>query len=752
MFSKKLASNLKKWLGSSWVQVLLILTLLLIVRFYPFFFNQSPIYGDNFSLMVPGKLFTSFWVKKGIFPLWNPTILGGIPWVGDVNQSMFYPSTILFLIFSPGWALNINLLIHLGMTFVGTYVVARKLNIKHFGALVAGVVWALSPQLTGAINNLSIIQSLAWVPWVVFAGINLTKKPKTWLIFSLIVTAQFLGGYPQHILFTILLAVIFSLFRQRQINWPVWFLSWLMTGLITVGMTSFIWLPFLQNLTNSTRMIQSSDQLTTGSLHPVELIKLVFPYFFEKPTAGYRWGVNWNGFPNLGVYVSWLGLLLPFLIWKTKNFKSRDKFYFGVIISSLLLSLGGYLPGFVFLQKLLPLGTAMRGPSIILLITSFVFAIWVGELITGFKKNNFSFLNISLVVGGVLGLLLLVVVHFKFDFLYQLISPYISQISFFNFQKLEVLLTALTTHLWLHILFLGLSWWGLNKFKPLVIIALIFELVFFTQGQLFFAPTSLYQSDPERVFSQIDDAQSRVLTRNFNQNYTDYGAYWDALSIRQPFSDSYVDQVELQNWAYLSRMKKGLTPDWNMPNQTSMIHGYTTLIPRDVDRRWNQTEKVAINSLPPISLDNELLKKWAVKYYLVDTWFPYPTGVENFEPIAQKEHWQLYELPALPRFRFADGTPVDLEEFEETPNTISFSFENQAQSQLIMADRYDSNWKVKINDLETEIKNHQGMRIIEIQPGVNEVKFYYAPRWFYFGLIISGLTIAIVGLKKFRIV
>ena len=747
MPAKNSISNFKKWLNLPWVQVFLTLILLLVIRFYPFFFNQSPIYGDNFSLMVPGKLFTSFWMQKSIFPLWNPTILGGISWVGDVNQSLFYLSTWLFLFFSPGWALNINLLIHLGLTFIGTYLVAKKLNIKHFGALVASIVWTLSPQLTGAINNLSIIQSLAWVPWVVLAGMNLNKKLNSKLVFSLTVVAQFLAGYPQHILFTILLGVIFSLFTQPQkISW-LWFKHWLMTGILTISITSFIWLPFLENLTSSTRIIQSTSQLATGSLHPVELIKFIFPYFFEKPTAGYRWGVNWNGFPNLGLYVSWLGLLLPLIVWQTKKLKSSDRFYLGVIGVSLLLSLGGYLPGFVFLQKLLPFGSAMRGPSIVLLITTFVAALWIGELFTRVKSvANFKFLQRSLLLGILGSLVLLVLVRVHFDWVYRLVSPYLTGVSFFNFSKLEVILTAFATHLWWHFLFLGLAWWGLRKSKLLVVVILIFDLVFFTQGHLFFAPTTLYQLPAAPVFSQLNDPQARILTRNFNQPYTDYGAYWDALSIRQPFSDSYVDQIELQNWAHLSRMKTGLTPDWNMPLQLPMIHGYTTLLPQDINAAFNHSLVPAINYLPVIEVDNELLKKWAVKYYLVDTWFPYPTGVENLPPLAQKEQWQLYELEALSRFRYENDQSIEFEQYAETPNEIKFSFDNvNNQRQLILADRYDKNWQVEVNGRKVTLENYQGMRKIGIKPGRNEVRFSYVPRWFYWGLGISGLTVLYGG-------
>jgi uncharacterized membrane protein YfhO len=37
------------------------------------------------------------------------------------------------------------------------------------------------------------------------------------------------------------------------------------------------------------------------------------------------------------------------------------------------------------------------------------------------------------------------------------------------------------------------------------------------------------------------------------------------------------------------------------------------------------------------------------------------------------------------------------------------------------------------------------MRLIEIEPGQNEVVFSYQPRWFYFGVAISGVSLVVSG-------
>ncbi|MBU0576492.1 YfhO family protein, partial [Patescibacteria group bacterium] len=239
-----------------------------------------------------------------------------------------------------------------------------------------------------------------------------------------------------------------------------------------------------------------------------------------------------------------------------------------------------------------------------------------------------------------------------------------------------------------------------------------------------------------------DGNNSRILTRNSNTAYTDYGSYWEAMIVRRPFSDSFVDSEELQQFSHVQHLRDGLTPNWNMVYGVPVVHGYTALLPQDYAHLWQTSVNPRINFIDRIEPDNDLLKQWAVKYYLVDAWFDIQEDLTRYPLVAEYKNWSLYELPTLTRFRFGDATSAELKDFNETPNQISFLVDNQTnQSQLIMADRYDVNWLAKVNGEKVEIENYQDMRMIEIQPGKNEVRFYYYPRLFYLGLVISGLTL-----------
>jgi hypothetical protein len=295
----------------SFWQLSAIAAALIVLRFYPAVLEgKVMVFGDNYSLLVPGKIFTSYWLKQGIIPWWNPTIFAGIPWTQELSQSVFYPTTLLFMFLDPGYALNLSIAAHLLFTFFGMYLLVR-FWIKHdYAALIGAILWTFSTQATGSSNNLVTIQAIAWFPWIAYCGLKLFESSKMILIFSLFALGQFLAGYPQHVVYAIFLAVILSIIRNwRNVALWTWLYRWLITAVVTIGVSTIAWLPFLEVFLQSTRMIQTTQQAGTGSLNPLMLIKMVLPYFFDNPAAGIKWGPAWSGFPNSLFYVTWVGLI-----------------------------------------------------------------------------------------------------------------------------------------------------------------------------------------------------------------------------------------------------------------------------------------------------------------------------------------------------------------------------------------------------------------------------------------------------------
>lgn len=772
---------------------------LILLRFHPFLLGKTLIFGDNYSLMVPGKIFTAQWLREGVLPLWNPYLFSGMPWLADVNQSVLYPSSLLFVIFSPPAAVNLLLVSHAFLAYSGMYLltkkflksgvesVAKKLKPSkqlELWALLAGGLWMLSTQISGSMNNFSTIQSMVWLPWLAWLGLGIrAHKNKFWL--GVVVLLQFWGGYPQHVLYGLLGAVLLSALRKDEaFSWLCWLGAWLQSAVWVLGISAIAWIPFLEMLLASTRMEQTLSQAVVGSLHPLMLIKFILPYFFDNPQLGMKWGPAWSGQPNVGIYLSWLGLLAlgVSLIRLLKNRvvpqRQREIAFFAVFtLLSLIFSLGQYLPGFSLIQLLIPLFKIARYPSMIMILTNLIMILWVIQGLSTWKLTQKSF-RIWVLLGGLsltLSGLSWLGWRLNFTWIWTQLDQVLglSSSQFHTLSRDRVIVGQILSNLMINSAFFLASIYLLWRQKHWwLVLVLLVEVLVNTQGLFYFAPKQIYETQNQlaqevRAPIKLDSAQlgrdslasgfqTRVLTRNSNTPYTDYGSYWEAMVVRAPFSDSFVDEVELREFNHPQNLKTGLTPNWNIVFQVPMIHGYTTLLPQDYARLWQTSDQPRINFIDRIELSNPLLSEWAVGYYLVDTWFEVKEDLSKYELVAelgekmgQPGRWRVYQLPALPRFRFEDGLGVELENFTENPNQISFALENSAaHSELIVADRYDKNWEVSVNGQEVELENYQGMRKIPLQPGLNKVKLVYVPRAFYWGVVISSLTLVGFGLYK----
>lgn len=732
------------------------------IRLAPFFWGRTLALFDNYSLMVPIKLFQAGWLRQGVLPLWNPLLFSGISLVGDINQSLWYPTTLLFTLLPTVYALNTTLVLHLALTGLGMFLLAKQIVKQERWALLAGAWWLFSPQITTSLYNLSVIQTLAWTPWVMWLGWLQFKQPRAKWWLPIIITLQLAAGYPQHVLYAVFGGLFLSGFKvwQRHMKWWQWVQRWLMVGVVSVTLSAWIWLPFIQTLLHSTRVLQSNEQSVVGSLHPIEVVKILVPTIFDHPQLGLRWGPSWNGMPYLTWYVGWLGLLVPVLVLFSKRRTQLDMWLAGEVVFTLWFALGQYAPGFRWLQEILPILQITRIPTTILGMGTILMILWVVNSWLRFSLSKQVWWRLLIVGGVVLGLSIggwILSRHYPqylWELLNQLTRQRLVQSAFHTLERDSLIINNLVRSLLVNgsLLVVVLWLWRLKKWRWLLA-CLMIDVFINTQYLLLFAPASVYPPAPQVTAHQIFpdftlSPQDRVVTRNLNHPYTGWAAYWEALTVRPPFSDSYITAHDLKDFSHLNRYRRGLTPDWNLAVGVPVVNGYTTLLPRDYQQLWSMEPE--INQLAPIKLDNPLLSVWAVKYYLVDTWFEVEEDLSALPLIAKQDDWQLYELPSLPRFRFEDGSPVELVNFRETPNRLSFSFENRKhQSQLIVADRYDPQWQAVVNQQSVEIINHHGMRLIPLQPGYNQLELQFVPRWLYIGGVISILSM--LGWWKYRL-
>jgi hypothetical protein len=182
-----------------------------------------------------------------------------------------------------------------------------------------------------------------------------------------------------------------------------------------------------------------------------------------------------------------------------------------------------------------------------------------------------------------------------------------------------------------------------------------------------------------------------------------------------------------------------------MPFAIPIINGYTTLLPKDFAQIWQTSNDPRINFIDYINLDNPLLKQWSVDTLIVDKQFDPENQFRGYPLLGETNLISVYGLDALPRIRYENDTEIEIQKYQENPNRINFQFNNSANvSSIIIADRYDKNWQVRVNGISAKIKNYQGMRLVDIQPGDNVVAMYYVPKLLYSGSIISSMTLVLI--------
>ena len=854
-----LLKTLKKWLKTEWFQFFLIFLVFITVRFLPFLYGKTLIFGDNYSLMIPGKIFTAEWLRQGVLPLWNPYIFSGMPWIADINQSVFYPSTLLFIIFSPVVAFNLLLVSHSFIAFTGMYLLAKRWVKDHWLALLAGGLWMFSAKVTESLNNFSILQSLVWLPLLSYFGLRLVKESKARVWFAVVVMLQVLGGYPQHVIYGIGLAVVLSGFdsclnssiknkqksqftlsslfkifsrKNNSKNTSIfieWLKSWTVTAILVFGLSAVAWMPFVDMLLESTRMEQTAQQALVGSLNPAMLIKFVLPYFFDNPSAGMKWGPAWTGESNVGIYVTWLGwVVIGLSLFVRKSNKkvlgrwSKEKIFFSVVtISTLIFSLGQYLPGFSFIQKIFPLFRIARYPSMVMIATNIILILCLTRVLKNlqiddvfdriFHKNYrwLMWLGMSALVMGLVGL---GVWSYGFETVWKMIDSFVSSsLSNGAFHTLErdkvILFEILRNIVFNSVFFIASLYFFRAKKTRIVVFILALEMLVNTQGMLYFAPSKIYETvteNSQKIMQKIELTKGsedvgeglennsndrfingRILTRNSNKPYTDYTTYWEAMLVREPFSDSFVDDKELQEFRHAQNLRDGMTPNWNMVFGVPVVNGYATLLPNDYAKLWQVSENPRINLIDYVDPSSKLLDEWAVKYYLVDTWFEVEEDLSDFTKMGevgvvekvggaggnvvegewdeqneqvgmsgmgeiekQNSRWQILEREnALDRFRFEDGTTDGIFVERENPRRIDVVIQNDQQHEsLIVADRYDTDWRVFINGEEQTIENFSGMRKIIFDDFAEQrITMVYCPKWLVVGMIVSGVSFIGVG-------
>ena len=253
---------------------------------------SNPDLGDAPEQIQPFLRYAA--AKMPHVPLWTPNIVGGRPFHGDAQSSLFGPYTWPAYLLPLWTALGWIAVLKLWVAGFGTYLLGRSLGMRFWGALLAGIVYALNLKLVTWLIYPSM-GVWTWYPWLLFSADRLVRRPDllTGAGLAAVVAAQFLTGHPESSFHALLVTVIFFTFRlwqgrragaaaSRRLRRPVLAFVAALGGGAALAAASLI--PVGELLWLSADFVDRRGQSVDKSLPLKDAIGIFLPDFWGRPT------------------------------------------------------------------------------------------------------------------------------------------------------------------------------------------------------------------------------------------------------------------------------------------------------------------------------------------------------------------------------------------------------------------------------------------------------------------------------------
>lgn len=296
-------------------------------------------YGDIMLYFQPMLRFAQEWLARGVLPLWNPHTLFGQPFIGNPQEFVFYPSSLLVVWLGAERAISWGAVVHLAWAGLGVYAFALRRGYPLASAVAAGTLWSLSGALVLRSQHVTILQTLAWYGWSLWALEGLIQRacPSRGVALSVVLTLVSLAGSPQMFHTLCLLLLAWFVYRWRQVEDRRATLAWAGAAVLTALLVGCAhWLPLLELLRHTERDSLPLREVSFYSLYPDNLLLFLAPNLY-----GFPWNGNYilNKFYwEMAFFVGTIPVVIVLAVWRRAV--DEERFWKWVIVVSLWLALG----------------------------------------------------------------------------------------------------------------------------------------------------------------------------------------------------------------------------------------------------------------------------------------------------------------------------------------------------------------------------------------------------------------------------
>ncbi len=360
------------------------LTLLgLAVFFRPLFLAESYFFRDLYLYFIPIKEILVEVLRSGEPPWWNGYLHGGQPLAANVTSAVFYPSTVLYLLFPAARALTLDVVLHVMATAAALYLLARRLGMGQPAALLGATAYGYCGYTLSQANLYVRLLALPYLPLMLWCwhgylrsldrDLEPARRRRWWLALIALGLLQLLTGAAETVAVTWLSLVVWTLAHssgrraaRRRLGAAA------LAGAAVVGLAAPQILPLAEMVQRSQRG-EGLHVETVGhwSLHPLRLPELAMPGFMGRTDViqpGDYWGggIVDAGFPYvLSLYLGAVVLALAALATAGRGGVLPRPAVRALGLLALLAILGAFgrhLPGFEAFQAWVPGSGLLRYP------------------------------------------------------------------------------------------------------------------------------------------------------------------------------------------------------------------------------------------------------------------------------------------------------------------------------------------------------------------------------------------------------
>jgi len=357
----------------------------------------------------------------GHFPLWNPYLFGGMPYIAAMHGDIFYPTFLLRMIMPTDVAMTWGFIIHIFLAGLFTYVFLRGLGYGFYSALIGGLAYTMSGQIASAVSpghdGKTFVSAL--YPLGLFflqRGIR-GGRNWSWGAFALLVGLCVLSPHPQLLQYMLLSSGAYALFLafatvdgiKLPRNVAIRRLGFALIA-VSVGLAigAVQYLPVREYVKWSPRAggLGDYDAATSYSWPPGELLNAYLPQFTGMLDKYF--GVNaihWHS-DYIGVVVLMLAGA-AFIGLRTDPRKKQIYFWLGALVIALLWSLGGATPFYHIPYAIVPGTKFFRAPATIWFVGTLAISVLVASGVERFLQGRVSqkYLLGWLIFGGAIAVL-----------------------------------------------------------------------------------------------------------------------------------------------------------------------------------------------------------------------------------------------------------------------------------------------------------------------------------------------------------